>query len=754
MASDDRRRAFPSELGVAALVVAAALPLGRLFRTGDIFTAAIAAAAISTTVAWGLRRLHAPALVSVIGSLAAFLWFASLAFFKGSTFGPFPTPHSIQLIWHATGDAIHRSQTDVAPVASTPAFLCLSSFAVWATAWLADDAAIKLRHPMLAIGVTIPLYVLPGTILEGSHRGLDAALYLAAALWVLFADERFRLSRWGRVVGTGVPGWRPGLAARMGFVAIALALIAAPVLPGFGAPPRLRGATGPGSRTTLNPLVSIRPQLGARQPVEVFLVHARTAGYWRLTALDRFDGLSWTSGPQQPELDVSGRSIQPQNPDSTERLVQSFEIRSLGGPWLPAAYEPVRVDDLRGATADPSTRTLISPTDLRFGMHYRVTSRVPLLSYEALDLAPPATDAALRYYLQLPSGSQTQRVARIARQVVTRAHAGNDSPFRQAVALQNYLRTFQYDENVALSHTITDIVDFLDHVRAGYCEQFATAMAVMARTLGLPSRVAIGFAGGAPGSTTDEWIVTSRNAHAWVEVLIEGFGWVQFEPTPRSDLVGVPSYTTPSQSSAAPQPSPTASQSAAPSVSPTANPIDQNEPAPAASGGNRVSSSLRWTGVGAGGVVVFLALAFPIAAVSRRAIRRRRARTAQERVSMRYLDFLDWCAATGRKRSAGETPVEHAQRLAEASSDPGGSLNSLARIAVEAVYAAPNGIDDVAAARFSREARALLAATLSRKTRILTRLGWGWWRSDPASRLRAVGEEKVARKAPRKAVNA
>src|SRR5206468_7373698 len=126
-------------------------------------------------------------------------------------FGPFPTPGSFAHIWDATVIAIRRSQTDAAPVAASVPFVCLCSFAVWATAWLADDAAIKLRHPMLAIGVTVPLYVLPGTIIEGVHRWADSGLYLAAALWVLFQDERFRLSRWGRVVGAGVPGWRPGL---------------------------------------------------------------------------------------------------------------------------------------------------------------------------------------------------------------------------------------------------------------------------------------------------------------------------------------------------------------------------------------------------------------------------------------------------------------------------------------------------------------------------------------------------------------
>src|ERR1051326_2032 len=188
MANTDGRRALPTELGVAALVVAASIPLRPLLRAGNLVAAAVAAAGFSTAVAWGLRRLRAPALLSVLGSLAAFLWFSTYAFFRGSLFGPFPSLHSFVLIWHALGDAIRHSQSDVAPVPATPAFMCLSTFAVWATAWLADDAAMKLRHPMLAVGVTVPMFFLPGPIVPSEHRAVDAGLYLAAALWVLFSD--------------------------------------------------------------------------------------------------------------------------------------------------------------------------------------------------------------------------------------------------------------------------------------------------------------------------------------------------------------------------------------------------------------------------------------------------------------------------------------------------------------------------------------------------------------------------------------
>ena len=737
MAEPYRRAGLPPELGVAALVVAASLPLGRLFRTSEIGAVAVAASAASTAVAWGMRRLRAPALVSVLASFAAFLWFASLAFFREAMIGPLPSPRAISLIWDAAVDGIRRSQTDAAPVAAATPFLCLAAFAIWATAWLADDAANKLRHPMLAIGVTVPMFVLPGTILEGDRRWLDAGAYLAAAMWVLFTDEKFRLSRWGRVVGLGAPGWRPGLAARIGVVAILLAVIGTPMLPGFSAPPGLRGSTGGGDRVALNPLVSIRPTLTDRRVSDVMTVRSRVPSYWRLTALDKFDGGTWTSGRQDPSLRLGDRQIAAHGTAPQFTLVtQQFEIRNLGGPWVPAAYEPVRVEGLRGVGADPSTRTVIGAGDLRDGTRYSVRSRIPTLSFEELDNAPPATEAVMQRNLILPLGSQMRRVEQIARRIVRDAKAQDASPFRQAVALQDHLRTFEYDENVALdlAHSIDDIEEFLVDVKRGYCEQFAASMAVMARTIGLPSRVAIGFAVGAAGNQADEYEVTSRHAHAWVEIFMSGFGWVTFEPTPRSDAVLVPRYTSPQAAATTPpaaeSPEPQASASPTEPDAPSTIDPDRNvTEVPGVGPGGRAVQVALVAAVLAGLALIVL----PLASFVRRSVRFRRAATTHGKVSARYLDFLDWCAAVGLGRVSGETPLEHARRLAKASSDGDTTLAGLARLGTDAVYAPLDGLEPAAAGKLSRDARRTIAATLPRRRRLLSMLGWAWWRVDPAS---------------------
>ena len=123
-----------------------------------------------------------------------------------------------------------------------------------------------------------------------------------------------------------------------------------------------------------------------------------------------------------------------------------------------------------------------------------------------------------------------------------------DTPFEKALAIQDYLRSkeFRYNLNVpALSAGGNQLRRFLTEVREGYCEQFAIAMAMMARQVGVPSRVAVGFTSGEIVDNNFQQ-VTTHDAHAWPELWFPEAGWVPFEPTPRADgTVSVPSYTTP-----------------------------------------------------------------------------------------------------------------------------------------------------------------------------------------------------------------
>jgi transglutaminase-like putative cysteine protease len=729
MAEPGRRRAAP-ELGVAALVASAALPLSRLFREGGITPTILGAVSASALVAWALRRARIVVVGSAILSFVAFTWWAGFALFPSGLWGPFPTAATVRSLFHALSEGVRASKIEVSPVPSAPEFLTLVAFAVWALAWAADDAVQKLRHPLLAIGFTLPVFVFPGTLLESSRRWFDIALYLGAALWVLFTDERLRLARWGRAaVGDRPAGWRPGLAARIGVVVVIASIAFAPLIPGYARPPGISTPHGEGFGTLsggigLNPLISIKPRLQSVPVVPLFRVTSKVASYWRVTSLDRFDGRLWTSPNRPLGPSVSGRSITPgTRPPHSVRVTQTFEIRNLGGPWMPAAFEPVRVDGLRAVRTEPVSRTLVQPGELRPGMRIKVTSVVALPDASDLDRAGEVTDTRLDAFLRLPA-SLPPTVTVIARQLT----AGASTPFRRALALQNYLRTFTYDEDVAAGHGFDDLITFLTKTKRGYCEQFAGSMAVLARAAGLPARVAIGYAVGEP-TGADQYRVTTRHAHAWVEIFFPGQGWLAFEPTPRPDATIVPAYTR--------------SQVLAPSIGETPSTAGSASPTPGDEGVDprlrerdepvgpiapARTKPVRWW-ILLGPIAAVALAALPGAATGRRLLRRRRARTAVDRIGARYLDFLDWCTAVGVPRGPGETPAEHARRLAAGSPPAEAPLIRLAQVACRALYA-PVGFGDPEEARsLGRSSQRALARGLPVRIRARPMIGWGWWRT-------------------------
>ena len=123
---------------------------------------------------------------------------------------------------------------------------------------------------------------------------------------------------------------------------------------------------------------------------------------------------------------------------------------------------------------------------------------------------------------------------------------GATNPYAAAVAIEAWLRSsggFTYDEHPPQEPGMPPLVGFVTRTKSGYCQHFAGAMALMLRYLGIPARVAAGFTSGAYDADHGTWRVNDRNAHTWVEVWFDGYGWLPFDPTPgRGNLGGT--YTT------------------------------------------------------------------------------------------------------------------------------------------------------------------------------------------------------------------
>ncbi|MFA5892136.1 MAG: DUF3488 and transglutaminase-like domain-containing protein, partial [Actinomycetota bacterium] len=509
-------------------------------------------------------------------------------------------------------------------------------------------------------------------------------------------------------------GWRAGTAVRAAIVVAIVVAVGVPFLPGYGDPPYLRSA-GPGARIFFNPLVAIQPTLHNDVDAELFTVRSNFPAYYRLTALDRFDGASWTQPNGGNEVNFGGLIKPDGRFAETVPVRQEIRITGLAGPWVPAAYLPTVVSGVRNLRYQPETRTLLMPLGLRPGMRYTVLSRAPAVTPQRLDEIRGFDRRALRRYLELPRG-----LPRVVHETAIEVAAGQPTPFRRALALQSYLRSFTYDENVAAGHGYDTIEEFLTKSKRGYCEQFAGTMAVMARAVGLPARVAIGFGSGRRG-TDGVYRVTTREAHAWVEIYFPGVGWLAFEPTPRPGVAEVPDYAVGAGEAAGLAPGAVSPvfPTAAPGIRPTARPSPgaQAESPTAPARGVRFGRPLIAALTALGVVVVLLA--------GRRTRRRRvRARPVRMATLSWYGDFLRWCAAAGLRRSPGETPREHATRLASSAEGAGEPLRRLTEVVEPALWGGPDAATPEDAERAASDARRALSASLGRMRRALAWSGW------------------------------
>jgi hypothetical protein len=249
----------------------------------------------------------------------------------------------------------------------------------------------------------------------------------------------------------------------------------------------------------LNPFVSLRTRLTAQEDVPMFRARSTQRERWRLMVYDRFDGTDFapSSDPRSNLVDFEGPLAGDQDPDlPVTQVTQEVEIQELGSFWLPAATTPVRVDAGRRVLANQTFASLTINQRLRQGFHYTVVSQVPT--------STRPTWSARSTTGTTPACGRTWRPAAWTGRCGSRAEAvvaakDADTPFDKALAIQDYLRSkeFRYNLNVpSLAAGGNQLRRFLTEVREGYCEQFAIAMAMMARQVGVPSRVAVGFTSG------------------------------------------------------------------------------------------------------------------------------------------------------------------------------------------------------------------------------------------------------------------
>ncbi len=685
------RSALYAAGALAALTIAAALGLGRVFADGSFALPIIGAALLPHAVGGAARARRWSGAVLTLVTIVVVLVYLALVIAPGTTTYGIPGSGTLTTLAHRLGDGWHVFRTGRAPVPVTDGVLLLCMVLTAIVAAAADSLAFRSEATLAAVVPSLLLFVFASTLGTAELRTVTTIGYSLVALVFLLLQHQALLEQhrsWASGRRLGSQASLVNAALVVGGFALLAGLVVAPALPGATDGPLLdyrsvggSRAPGPTSFRTLSPLVDLRARLTEQPDAELFTVDAPTRLYWRIAALDRFDGTIW--GIESPAQDVT-TALARRRPPSTVR--QHFTITALDDRWLPAAYDP-RATDLHDARVVAESGTLVASTQDLTGLRYRVDSRIAgrPTAAQVRATAAPVPDRLLAQ-TTLPS-SFPESVRQQARQIVT----GASTPYERAQRLQAYFLdgSFTYDLRGPGGSSSEAIVNFL-RSRRGFCEQFAGTYAAMARAVGLPARVAVGFTPGEYEASQGVFSVRARDAHAWPEVWLAGLGWTQFEPTPAGPAPGQADATVGQAATGAPATAttvttaPTSATSSGPS---RAKPFPRGEaevqagsPASTGSGG----SGARWVILAAAAAVAaVVALGWFVVRVSRklrRRTRRRRSTIPAHSVAGAWQDALERLTDAGLPPSETLTPHEQARGYAArgAPSDAVASLDDLA----------------------------------------------------------------------------
>lgn len=702
-----------------------AVPLAAVFDSWQWlwYTWAAVAAVVAAHLLARSSRLPT-ALVPVAGALGLLLYLTLVFASQDALFGLIPTPSSLRALGTGVQDGMVDVHDLAAPVPAHAGLLLLTAGAVGLLTIALDIIAVVLRRPAAAGLPLLGLYAVPTAV---ARDGVKWPLFVIGALGyliLLMVEGRDRLLRWGRPVGQ-VAGARtaptagqfdedatmPLTGQRIGAVALAIAVIGPLFVPGLTAHALSDlartgsgdGGTGrAGGPVAINPFTQLKGRLDQANPVHLFHATTNQPGlfYLRTMVLSRYTTAGWQrSGTEAGDSAVG--QIEPPT-EQAEQFTNRppFQVtvtvdKSYNGDTLPILYYPTRVD---GVTADwrydPGTAVLQNPTGLANSQQYTLTgfNAVPTVAQLEAATADFPSD------IQRDWGSD-RNVPDQVRAEVARQTKDKTTEYDKARALTDYFlpaNGFGYSTQTVPGNSGNALVDFLTKKR-GYCEQFASALGIMLRAAGIPSRVVIGFMHPTSGGV---WDITTLDAHAWVEAYFPGVGWVPFDATPR-DYSGVnrPAY--------APGPAPTAAPSTntgsnggtglpvAPSKGVKNGEPDASSPASSGSSG-LLTAKVALISLG---IVAVLALLLT-PAIGRLTARRRRLRAstgADPRAAAlaAWDEVLATAADYGVPMPRNETPRGTARRMAkELNEGPAvAGLRLLALAEERARYAPTAGVD-------------------------------------------------------------
>lgn len=555
----------------------------------------VAALVLGVAITWTALAYQLPTWVAIgINAAAAMIAVARVSA-PETTFALLPTTETFAVLGVQLDQALEIVRNGIEPVIPVAGLVVLLLVLFWGVGFL-FAWGLSTGHPYVALLPPLVIALQFATMDRQRTTALRAAIFLAVVAGCLVAItlDRRRQSA-GRMVAMGAYGLPRSRLTRSSTGLLAGIIVAAVGTVGFlGSIVPADGVINWRSPTGLtgdfygsisyNPFIGIKQSLVSNSNVPVF--RARIQGdvpadqiYFSLLTMESYSGGQFSaSRPEVVQLDeddwqAPGHAFA----GPVDTILTDIVIDRLRMEWLPAAQ--AAVDFASESPIESAVRVRRDDAALRFeggltneGMYYQVRSEIPRPDVTALavgedgqlspafaqaaeaDEAVPAPIVTTRReapsdpdrFLDLPSDLD-DGIAALAREQTRNL----ETPFEQAIALESWFRSpaFRYSIDIDPGHAASDLADWLlnpdpaasPNYRRGYCENFATAMAVMARTLGIHSRVVLGFTPGTP-QPDGTIVVRDRNAHAWVELWMPAQGWVRFDPTPRGDQINPTTY--------------------------------------------------------------------------------------------------------------------------------------------------------------------------------------------------------------------
>jgi transglutaminase-like putative cysteine protease len=710
-----RLTSLPAVVATTFLALIAVVPL----LTGTTWAGRIGGLVLvilAATGATGPRLLRA--IATLLTYLASLLLYVNLVFASRASYGwIIPSRASMVALGQLTSAAFGEFKYSP-PVGDLRGVSLVTGAGIGLVAIAVDILAVRLRRPAVA---GLPLLLLFSVPVASNVKSFGAvqmvcfAAGLGGYLALLSADSRDRLRMWGRLVtfrhtqaadeSGAAPDTRDLAASgrRIGLAAICLAVVVPLVLPSLHSRD-VFGTTNdgrPGGTLVVsakNPLALTQKALTGRpSPVLTYTTTAPAPHQQYLQQyVMNYDVAADEWATIQPAEVLAKQSDKlpfevPGNPPPSVTIPVRTQIlladNETGEALLPVPYAPVSLQVNGSAWQEASDSLMLyNPGVSPAGLRYTVVSDEadPTAAQIGIGEAPNQIIQEYGAY-NGPYSTQLQGIA-------DRVTDGAGSPLQAALDLQNWFAssgTFTYTlkPNLPATHWLAR---FLTTDRRGLCTQFAQAFAVLARLVGIPSRVAVGYTAGT--FKGGEWHVSTTDAHAWPELYFAGVGWLRFEPTPGGDggqgTAYAPSYAGGSASSILPT-SPGQNQ-VAPVTGPALGPggkvaVNNRFTKEGLTGGSAAAASrAEATGLGfAIGIPVFLLLLVSWPVLARMLTRRRRWLAAHSDAGLAHAAWRELCddlSDYGLSGSPGETPRAMTRRVAQAASLDPAAVQAVTRI--------------------------------------------------------------------------